>query len=49
MTISVDLIDKILTECDNPQELLKEGGFIKQLTKALIERCLEAEMDDHLG
>jgi putative transposase len=49
MTISVDLIDKIFTECDNPQELLKEGGFIKQLTKALIERCLEAEMDDHLG
>lgn len=49
MTISVELIDKILSECDKPQELLKEGGFLKQLTKALVERCLEAEMDDHLG
>jgi putative transposase len=49
MTISANLIEKILAECDNPQEILKEDGFLKQLTKALVERCLEAEMDDHLG
>jgi putative transposase len=49
MTISANLIEKILAECDNPQEILKEDGFLKQLTKALVEKCLEAEMDDHLG
>lgn len=49
MTISANLIEKILAECDNPQEILKEDGLLKQLTKAWVERCLEAEMDDHLG
>ena len=37
------------TECGSATEILKEGGFLKQLTQALIERCLEAEMDEHLG
>jgi putative transposase len=27
---------------------LGEGGILKQLTKALVERCLEAEMKTHL-
>jgi putative transposase len=26
-----------------------EGGIFKQLTKALIERCLNAELDTHLA
>ena len=26
-----------------------EGGIFKQLTKALIERCLSAELDSHLA
>ncbi len=25
-----------------------EGGILKQLTKALVERCLTAEIDTHL-
>ena len=29
--------------------MLKEGGLLKQLTKALMERALEGEMKDHLG
>ena len=29
--------------------MLAEGGLIKQLTKAIIERCLETELDAHLG
>ena len=28
---------------------LGQGGLIKQLTKALLERALTVEMDDHLG
>ena len=49
MAISKELMDKILNECGSATEILKEGGFLKQLTQALIERCLEAEMDEHLG
>lgn len=49
MTIRRDLIDELLKECPDPKELLAEGGFLKQLTGALIERCLEAEMEEHLG
>jgi transposase-like protein len=49
MTIRRDLIDELLKECANPKELLAEGGLLKQLTGALIERCLECEMEGHLG
>ncbi len=49
MTIRPELIDELLKECTDPPQLLAEGGFLKQLTGALIERCLQAEMDEHLG
>lgn len=49
MTIRRELIDELLKECNDPKQLLAEGGFLKQLTGALIERCLEAEMEEHLG
>ncbi len=49
MTIRRELIDELLKECPDPKELLAEGGFLKQLTAALMERCLEAEMEEHLG
>src|SRR3984893_10598898 len=49
MTIRPELIDELLQECPNPQEILAEGGLIKQLTKDIIERCLETELDVHLG
>lgn len=29
--------------------MLEEGGLLKQLTKQLVQKCLEAEMDTHLG
>ena len=29
--------------------VLSEGGLLKQLTKRLVERALESEMDEHLG
>lgn len=43
------LIKQQLAEGKNPQELLQKGGLLKQLMKGLVERCLEAEMDTHLG
>src|SRR5207244_7032576 len=48
-TIRPELIDELLRECTDPREVLAEGGLIKQLTKAIIERCLETELDVHLG
>ncbi len=47
MVIRPELIDELLKET-NPQELLREGGLLKQLTKALVERCLETELETHL-
>jgi putative transposase len=49
MTIRRELIDELLKECPDPKELFAEGGLLKQLTGALIERCLESEMQEHLG
>jgi putative transposase len=49
MTIRSELIDALLKEYKAPQEVLVEGGLLKELTKAVIERCLETELDTHLG
>ena len=49
MTIRRELIDELLKEYETPQDILGEGGLRKELTKAVIERCLETELDSHLG
>src|SRR5215469_12265713 len=49
MTIRRELIDELLKEYETPQDILGEDGLLKQLTKAVIERCLESELDTHLG
>jgi putative transposase len=49
MTFRPELIDELLTEYRTPTDLMGEGGILKQLTKALIERCLSAELDTHLA
>jgi transposase-like protein len=43
------LIDELLQDCDNPRDILGKNGLLKQLTKRLVERTLEAELTDHLG
>jgi putative transposase len=48
MTFRPELIDELLKEYRNPEDLMREGGIFKQLTKALIERCLGAELETHL-
>ena len=48
MTFRPELIDELLKEYRKPEDLMGEGGIVKQLTKALIERCLSAELDVHL-
>lgn len=49
MPIRKELLDELLKECDRPQDMLGPNGLLKQLTGALVERMLEAEMTEHLG
>ena len=44
-----DLIDQLLANYKKPEDLIGEEGLLKQLTKALVERALHAEMAEHLG
>jgi putative transposase len=49
MALDKDLIDKLLGDYQKPEDLIGENGLLKQLTKALVERALNAEMTHHLG
>ena len=49
MTVSNALIDSLLADYKTPEDLIGEHGLLKQLTKKLVERALEAEMAEHLG
>ncbi len=44
-----DLIDQLLAGYQKPEDLIGEHGLLKQLTKAVVERALQAEMAAHLG
>jgi transposase-like protein len=43
------LIDELLEGVSDPKDILGKNGLLKQLTKRLVERTLEAELTDHLG
>ena len=45
----MQLADSLLTNYKKPEDLIGENGLLKQLTKMLVERALEAEMAEHLG
>ncbi len=49
MAIKQEIIDDLLANYQNPEDLLGDDGVFKQLKKALLERALNAELDDHLG
>src|SRR6266849_6115900 len=49
MAIDKKLIDQLLTDYKKPEDIIGENGLLKELTKAILERALEAEMTDHLG
>ena len=44
-----ELLDSLLADYRKPGDLIGENGLLKQLTKLLVEKALEAEMADHLG
>jgi putative transposase len=43
------LIKQHLADGKNPKALLQKGGLMKNMIKQVVERCLEAEMETHLG
>ena len=49
MGIDKELIDKLLADYKGPEDLIGEQGLLKQLTKALVERAMHAELTHHLG
>jgi putative transposase len=50
MGIDPKLVDKLLAEHGHrPEDIAGEKGLLKQLTKALLERAMEAELTNHLG
>ena len=49
MTIDTKLVDELLKDYQKPEDIIGENGLLKQLTKALLERAMSAELTDHLG
>ena len=49
MAINEELLDQLIAGYQKPEDLLGENGLLKQLTKRLIERAMQAELADHLG
>ena len=50
MTIDPKLIDELLAKHGHrPEDIGGANGLLKQLTKALLERVMQAELTDHLG
>jgi putative transposase len=47
--IKPELIDELLKGYQKPEDLIGENGLLKQLTKAVLERALNAELTQHLG
>lgn len=44
-----ELLSSLLTNYKEPEDLIGENGPLKQLTKLLVEKALDAEMTEHLG
>ena len=48
-TIPDELVAQLLGNYQKPEDLIGENGLLKQLTKLLVEKALDAEMAHHLG
>jgi len=44
-----ELLSGLLASYKKPEDLIGENGLLKQLTKLLVERALDAELTEHLG
>jgi putative transposase len=48
-SISPEVLDALMKECERPEDLTGPEGLLKRLTAALVERVLKAELTEHLG
>ena len=49
MSVDKELVDRLLSDYKKPEDIIGENGLLKQLTKAIVERALSAELSTHLG
>ncbi len=49
MTKTNELLDELMKDYKNPEDIIGETGLLKQLTKGILERAMQAEMTEHLG
>jgi len=49
MEIKKEVLDELIKDYKRPEDLIGERGLLKQLTKALLERAMGAELTQHLG
>lgn len=49
MAIDEKLLDELLANYKSPEDIIGENGLLKQMTKALLERAMNAELSQHLG
>ena len=49
MAFSKEVPDEILKDYHGPDDFYGPDGIMKQLTKALVERTMQAELTEHLG
>src|ERR1700738_2152954 len=49
MGVDKKLIEEMLKGHSTVEEIAGENGLLKQLTKAIVERALQAELTTHLG
>ena len=47
--INQNLLDELLKDYQKPEDILGDNGLLKQLTKAVLERAMQAELTHHLG
>ncbi len=49
MATTEQLLDILMNDYKKPEDLIGENGLLKQLTKRLLERAMQAELTEHLG
>jgi putative transposase len=47
--VKPELVDELLKGYQKPEDIIGENGLLKRLTKALLERAMNAELTTHLG
>ncbi len=49
MAMRQEFLEELLKDYKSPEDLLGQGGLLKELTKALVEKTLDGELTHYLG